>query len=159
MRKALALIAILAFAGGARAETLVQLDYGWRSDGKASCTPGFLAAQPWRRAACLDPVADLENYAERLDAQFLGNPLCHGIKFIRFPWAGPGNTLTLEQASAILKRPHWYFWLYAYNTGDDVQSWYLRTPQNQIFNGHGTTHEIARQACSLIAHRGDEMLR
>jgi hypothetical protein len=119
MRKvlALALTAILAFAGGAGAETLIRLDYGWRSDGKASCTPGLLEYEPWRRFACLDPVADLENYATKLDAQFLSNSLCHGITFIKVPpWGGPGSKLTPEERSAILKHPHWWFLIYGYNT-------------------------------------------
>jgi hypothetical protein len=154
-----ALTAILAFVGVARGETLVQLDYGWRSDGKASCTPGFLAEEPWRRFACLDPVADFENYAARLDAQFLSNSLCNGITFIRFPWGVSNSKFTLEQGSAILKRPHWHFWLDPCITGYDGQYWSLSNQKEQVFKGSGKVNEIVKQACSLIGNRGGEMLQ
>jgi hypothetical protein len=160
-RGALAFIAILACASGARTETLVQLDYGRRTDNRAaSCTLGLLAEEPWRRFACVDPVRDFENYAERLDTQFLGNLLCHGFTFIRHPLrSGSENKLTLEEANTLLERPHWWFILDPYKVGDDDQWWHLRSPEEQWFAGSGKIDKITGQVCSLVGNRGGQMIR
>jgi len=63
---------ILATAGllalSAHAETLLQIDYGWRTDGQIACnTPAFVEGSPARRAACIDPIAQLEDFAQAMD--------------------------------------------------------------------------------------------
>jgi hypothetical protein len=157
MRKVLKFAAIMAFVAGPRAETLVQLDYKWGFSPDASCTPGLLVEEPWRRFACLHPVEDFENYVARLDTQFADNPLCHGVMFIRFPWSGSGAKLTVDEGRAILIRLHWRFWFNGYKVGDDVQWWYLENPKKSTFDGIEKINEIATHVCSLIANRGGEI--
>jgi hypothetical protein len=71
---------------------------------------------------------DLENYAARLDAQFLSNPLCHGLTFIRFPWGGSGNKSSLEERSAI----NWSFLAALGPGGRCSRNWGLREPILEI---------------------------
>jgi hypothetical protein len=40
---------------------------------------------------------------------------------------------------------HWSFWLSGYNTGDDVQWWYLGNPAELVFSGSGRANEIVHQ--------------
>ncbi len=145
------------FATSARAEALVSVDYGWKGDGERACTPAFSDSTPERRAACnLNPNADLEGFAQRMDTQFSGNSSCHDIVFVRFPW-GP---LALEKATEILKRPHWMFFIWSYAPGDEKQEWKLSDPgKKSVFTGRGSPNEIVRDVCAVVTGAGGTMFR
>lgn len=49
IRNAAALFAMLGVTAPVQAETLLQIDYGWRMDGEIVCTPAFIESAPWRR--------------------------------------------------------------------------------------------------------------
>lgn len=154
--RAAVLAVVISFSTPVRAETLLHIDYGWRTDGKTSCTPAFIDSAQWRRAACIDPVAELESFAQIMDTQFSSNPSCHGIELVRFPW-GP---LPLEKATEILKRPHWMFFIWAYAPGDDKQEWKLSDPDKKsVFTGQGSPKEIVREVCAVVTGAGGSMLR
>jgi hypothetical protein len=128
-------LALLGFAAPVRAETLLQIDYGWRTDGETACTPAFIESAPWRRMACANAVGDLETFAQTMDTQFASNPSCHGITLYRFPW-GP---MPWDKSAEINKRPHWMFFVFGYAPGDEKQNWRLTEPyRKSVFAGEGT---------------------
>jgi len=157
----LTLPVVLALALGctvsARAGILLQIDYGWRTDGKIACdAPAFVEGAPWRRAACVDPIADIEDFAQRMDTQFSSNPSCHGIEFVRFPW-GP---MSIDKGAEILKRPHWLFFIVAYAPGDAEQVWKLGDPNKKsVFSGEGSPKEIVEKVCAVVTGKGGAILQ
>jgi hypothetical protein len=66
----------------ADAEVLLQIDYGWRTDGKIACTQEYMQNGPSRRYACVDPIGDLENFAQEMDTQFASDLHCRGITLV-----------------------------------------------------------------------------
>lgn len=147
---ALALVAFV--TAPTRAGTLLQIDYGWRTDGKNACdTPAFVEGAPWRRIACIDPIADIVDFARRMDTQFSSNPSCHGMELVRFPW-GPIST---DKAVEILKRPHWLFFIFAYAPGDAKQVWKREDPSKKsVFGGEGSPKQIVEDVCAVVNDRG-----
>jgi hypothetical protein len=133
------------------AESLVQVNYGWRTDGEYSCSAFDLAHEPWRRWACIDPISNLEDWTSKTDMELSSNPLCHGVTLVRFPW-GPGD---LNQKAELLKQSHWYFFITFYTTGKESQPWTLVSPDNKhSFKGKGDPHEIAQKVCAVIQGAG-----
>jgi hypothetical protein len=138
------------------AETLLQIDYGWRTDGKLACTPAFIESAPWRRMACVDPIWELENFAQTMDTQFSSNTPCHGITLFRFPW-GP---MPIEKSAEVSKRPHWMFFVYVYKPGDEKQSWRLTDPDRKsVFAGEGNPKEIVQGVCGVVVGKGGSVMR
>jgi hypothetical protein len=147
------LLALLSIT--ARAETLLQVDYGWRTDGEIGCAPGFIENVPTRQMACIDPIAAIEVFAQTMDTQFVSNRSCRSIILVRFPW-GPSP---LEQAAAILKRPHWMFFISGYQPGDEKQDWKLLDPKLELFSGKGSPKEIVQEVCGVVSATGGSLLR
>jgi hypothetical protein len=146
-----AISVLVVLAMPSQAESLVQIDYGWRTDGKYSCSPFDVEKEPWRRWACLDPISDLEDWGSTADMELSSNPLCHGVTFVRFPW-GPGD---INQKAEVLKQPHWYFFIMPYKTGNKSQSWTLLSPdEKHRFKGDGDPREIAQKVCAVIRGAG-----
>ena len=154
---AVAIFAVLSIIAPVHAETLLHIDYGWRSDGKVGCLPGFLENAPsWLLAACADPIGDLENFVQIMDTKFSSIPSCHGVTLVRFPW-GP---LPLVTAAEILKRPHWMFFIVGYDPGSEKQSWKLLDPSKKsVFGGQGRPNEIVQEVCGVITGAGGSMLQ
>jgi hypothetical protein len=121
-----------------------------------ACTTAFVESSPQRRIACVDPIGELESFAQTMDTQFSSNPLCHGITLLRFPW-GP---MPLDQSAKLHERPHWMFFVFGYAPGDEKQSWKLTDPYLKIvFSGHGTPKEIVSQVCGAVAGNGGSLMR
>jgi hypothetical protein len=151
-----AVFALLGIAAPLHAETLLQIDYGWRTDGERACTSAFIESAPWRRIACVNPIEELENFAQTMDTQFSSNPSCHGITLFRFPW-GP---MPLDKSAEIYKRPHWMFFIFAYAPGDEKQSWKLTDPDREsVFAGEGIPKEIVQEVCGVVVGKGGSVVR
>jgi hypothetical protein len=149
---------ILGATAPAHTETLVQLDYGWRTDAEASCTNAKLHIQPWRSWACTDPIGDFEAFAKRIDTIIASTSSCQGITFIRFPW---GPTDPAVAATLLNRHSHWLFFLYPYYiVGQMSQSWRLATPQaKDYFNGKGNSEKIVADICMIITSRGGTVIK
>ena len=143
--------ALLGIATPLRAENLLQIDYGWRTDGQTACTPAFIESAPWRRMACINPIGELEIFAQTMDTQFSSNSSCHGIALFRFPW-GP---MPIDKSAEIFKRPHWMFFVFGYAPGDEKQNWRLTDPdRKRVFAGEGTPEEIVQEVCGVVVGKG-----
>jgi hypothetical protein len=74
---------------------------------------------------------------------------------VRFPW-GP---LPPKQAAEILKRPHWMFFIFGYQPGDEKQGWKLLDPKGKLFGGEGSPKEIVQNVCGVVNATGGSLLR
>lgn len=122
-------------------------------NGRKKCLrhSAFVEGAPWRRIACIDPIADIVDFARRMDTQFSSNPSCHGMELVRFPW-GPIST---DKAVEILKRPHWLFFIFAYAPGDAKQVWKREDPSKKsVFGGEGSPKQIVEDVCAVVNDRG-----